>query len=178
MPLGMQVLLVDTVGFIRRLPHSLINAFRSTLEEVSHADLLLNVLDASDEDAASQYETTLSVLGDLGAGEIPMITVLSKIDRVESTEALLRLYGESVPVSALEGIGLTELCARIERALSGAVMRFRFPPGRTDLAAMVHRSGHVSSEKYGESYIEVEASVDERTAGRLKEYQIEGRSSQ
>ncbi len=88
LPLGTEILLVDTVGFIRRLPHSLIKAFRSTLEEASHSALILNVLDASDADAEVQYETTLSVLGELNAGEIPMITVLNKADRVESVEPL------------------------------------------------------------------------------------------
>jgi GTPase len=117
LPLGTEILLVDTVGFIRRLPHSLIKAFRSTLEEASHASLILNVLDASDTDAEVQYETTLSVLGELNAGEIPMITVLNKADRVESLQALLNRYPESVAVSALKGDGLPELCARIESSL-------------------------------------------------------------
>ena len=172
LPLGTQVLLVDTVGFIRRLPHSLIDAFRSTLEELSQADLLINVLDASDQDADSQYQTTLSVLRDLEAGDIPMITVLNKIDRLESAEALLSFSGEAVPVSAIEGKGLTELCERMERTLSRGTIRFRFPPERTDLAALLHRSGCVISKKYEENCIEIEARVDDRTAGRLKEYQI------
>jgi len=123
LPLGTEILLVDTVGFIRRLPHSLIKAFRSTLEEASHAALILNVLDASDVDAEVQYETTLSVLGELNAGEIPMITVLNKIDRVESASdlrsaTLLNRYPESVAVSALKGDGLSELCKRIESSLA------------------------------------------------------------
>jgi len=178
LPLGMQVLLVDTVGFIRRLPHTLIKAFRSTLEEASHADVLINVLDASDQDAASHYETTLSVLRELGAGEIPMITVLNKIDKLESEEtpdgisSLLKRYPESIAVSATEGRGLPELCARIESFLSGASLRFRFPPDRTDLAAMVHRVGTVISEEYKDNFIEMEARLDKRDAGRLKEYLI------
>jgi GTP-binding protein HflX len=188
LPQGLQILLVDTVGFIRRLPHNLIKAFRATLEEASHADILLNVLDASDPDLATHYETTLSVLQDLGAGNIPMITVLNKIDRMEpapdkaspdtlspdnmSAEALLRLYPGSVAVSAAQGRGLPELCARLEHALSGGARRFRFPAERTDLAAMLHRGGQVISEKYEGAYSEMEARVDERTAGRLKEYQV------
>ena len=128
-----QIILVDTVGFIRRLPHSLINAFRSTLEEASRADLILNVLDASDPDIATHHETTLSVLGELGAGDIPRITVLNKIDRIEfaktsrgvsgetsdniSIEALLKLFPRSIPVSAVSGKGLPELCSRIETLL-------------------------------------------------------------
>jgi GTP-binding protein HflX len=118
LPLGTNILLVDTVGFIRRLPHSLIKAFRSTLEEASRAALILNVLDASDADAEIQYETTLSVLGELNAGEIPMITVLNKVDKIEPAQALLNRYPESVAVSALKGIGLSELCARIESNLA------------------------------------------------------------
>ena len=192
LPQGTQVLLVDTVGFIRRLPPSLINAFQSTLEELSQADILLNVLDVSDENASEQFETTLSVLGDLGAGNIPMITVLNKIDKLGSEETSLdalvklrtgNLSGRSevagrgslpvsVPVSALKGNGLTELCERIEKMLLGNNLRFRLPTERTDLAALIHRSGNVVSEKYGTRYIEVEARVDESTAGRLKEYQI------
>jgi len=123
LPLGTEILLVDTVGFIRRLPHSLIKAFRSTLEEASRASLILNVLDASDIDAEVQHETTLSVLRELNAGEIPMITVLNKIDRVESASdqrsaALLSRYPGSVAVSALKGGGLSELCTRIESSLA------------------------------------------------------------
>jgi len=119
-PTGVTVLLVDTVGFIRRLPHNLINAFRSTMEEASHADLLINVLDASSPDIDTQLKTTLSVLQEIGAEEIPMINVLNKIDRLESKddlEALLKLYPESVPVSAIKSTGLPDLRVRIEGML-------------------------------------------------------------
>jgi len=184
LPEGMQVLLVDTVGFIQRLPHSLIKAFRSTLEEVRLADILLNVIDASSSDAEKQYETTLSVLRDLGADNIPMIKVLNKLDLMESAEGTagpgitgLRTEGSitgSAEVSALDGRGLPELCALIEKTLSRSSKRFRFPPERTDLAALLHRSGAVISENYAENFIEMEARVDERISGRLKEYQING----
>jgi GTP-binding protein HflX len=180
LPLGAQVLLVDTVGFIRRLPHSLVNAFRSTLEEASHADILINVLDAPDKDISKQYETTLSVLRDLGADNIPMISVLNKIDLLQAAEtsAILRNYPESIAVSALEGKGLAELCERIESTLSRANVRFRFPSERPDLAALVHRSAYVISERYVDNFIEVEARVDDRIAGKLKEYKIEGTANQ
>ena len=174
LPLGRQVILVDTVGFIRRLPHSLVNAFRSTLEEASCAALLLIVLDASDPDRQRQYETTLSVLRELGAGDIPAITVLNKIDLIEHLEQadpdILKLYPDSVPVSAVKREGLMELCERIESALSGEKKLFRFPPARTDLAASIYRFGQVISERYEEAYIEMEARVDKSTIGRLKEY--------
>jgi len=118
--MGKQVLLVDTVGFIRRLPHNLINAFRSTLEEAGSADIILNIMDASSHNIKSQYETTLSVLRELNAETIPMITVLNKVDRLETKEdleALLKLYPESIPVSALKGDGLKDLCKNIENFL-------------------------------------------------------------
>jgi GTP-binding protein HflX len=117
---GVTVLLVDTVGFIRRLPHNLINAFRSTMEEASHADVLLNVLDASSPDIDTQFKTTLSVLQEINAGEIPMINVLNKIDRLESGDdlhTLLKLYPESIPLSAVNGTGFDELRARIKGLL-------------------------------------------------------------
>lgn len=191
LPLGTRVLMVDTVGFIRRLPHSLINAFRSTLEEAVRADVLVNVLDVSSPDHDTQYATTLTVLEELGAGTIPMITVLNKIDRFDRLEAsadqdspggfeppvgmetLSRLYPESIPVSAKNSLGLEELGRKIEESLNRAVVRIRLPPERTDLAALAHRSGQVISERYGENFIEMEARLDERTAGKLKEYQID-----
>jgi GTP-binding protein HflX len=113
------ILLVDTVGFIRKLPHALIDAFRATLEEVRLADLLIHVLDVSDPDADRFYETTCQVLRELGAGEIPQITVLNKIDRLESPdqiESLRGRYGGGVPVSTLTGGDLEELSSRLRAA--------------------------------------------------------------
>ncbi|MCL2006948.1 MAG: GTPase HflX [Treponema sp.] len=175
LPLGMQVILVDTVGFIRRLPHSLVNSFRSTLEEASCASLLLIVLDASDPDINKQYETTLSVLRELGAGDIPAIVVLNKVDLLGSPElpdleSLQNHYQGSIAVSAISGAGLKELCNLMENTLSGERKTFRFPSARTDLAAYLHREGQVISENYEEDCILVEAKVDEDIAGRLKEY--------
>jgi GTP-binding protein HflX len=121
LPGGTQALLVDTVGFIKKLPHSLIKAFRSTLEEASLAELLINVLDASSINTDEQYKTTLSVLNEIGADKIPMITVLNKIDRVgtsEEAECLIKLHPGSIGVSAISGRGLKELCERIEASLA------------------------------------------------------------
>jgi GTP-binding protein HflX len=170
---GPGIVITDTVGFIRRLPHSLINAFRSTLEEAAQADLLVHVLDASESDIDSFYETTLSVLRELGADKKPMLTALNKIDRLDSSEALdslLRRYPGSIPVSALTGKGLDELARRIGAALSGPAQRFRFPADRSDLAALVHRNGTVLAETYEGTFIEVEARVEEQVAEKLKEY--------
>jgi GTP-binding protein HflX len=121
------VLLSDTVGFIRQLPHSLIKAFHSTLEEAALADLLIHVLDASEADIENYHKTTLAVLRELGAEQIPMITVLNKIDRLETPasldkgermEGLLARFPGSLPLSALNRIGLEDLKERIALALT------------------------------------------------------------
>ena len=121
---GTAALLTDTVGFIRRLPHSLIKAFRSTLEEAAFANLLIHVLDASDPGIETCYETTVSVLQELGAGEIPVITLLNKIDRLEDTEqleSLLNRFPESLAVSVKNGTGLDELKREIAGKLGEGV---------------------------------------------------------
>ena len=119
---GVQVLLTDTVGFIRQLPHTLIKAFHSTLEEASLADILIHILDASEPEIDSDYQTTFSVLGELaqqsGAKiqDIPMITVLNKIDRLDSQETLnelLNRFPESIAISVKKGIGLEALKKKI-----------------------------------------------------------------
>ncbi|MCL1836737.1 MAG: GTPase HflX [Treponema sp.] len=118
---GMAALLTDTVGFIRRLPHSLIRAFRSTLEEAAHASLLIHVLDAADPNIESCRQTTVSVLRELGAGEIPVITVLNKCDCIAEkaeVQAMLAGFDESIAVSAKDGSGLEELKKRIALELA------------------------------------------------------------
>jgi GTP-binding protein HflX len=174
---GRSLVITDTVGFIRRLPHALVDAFRSTLEEATQADLLVHVLDASDNDMDTYVETTLATLRSLGADKKPLLTVLNKIDRLESPDALdslLRRYPDSIPVSALSGDGLEHLKARIEEALSGEARTFRFPPNRSDLAALLHRNGTVLREAYEETYIEVEARVEAQIAEKLRDYSHEG----
>jgi GTP-binding protein HflX len=117
---GRPVILTDTVGFIRRLPHALVDAFRSTLEEASLADMLVHVLDGSDREADRHYETTLAVLRELGAAAIPMIAALNKSDRLSAGEleaAALR-YPGCTAVSAKTGAGLDELKRRICGAFS------------------------------------------------------------
>jgi GTP-binding protein HflX len=174
-PGGLSMVLTDTVGFIRRLPHTLVEAFRSTLEEVSLADVLIHVLDASDPDAGCYFETTMSVLRELEADKAPMIVVLNKADREESREFLEDLrkrYPGSIPVSARDGRGLDELARAIEALLLGGITRFRFPPDRYDLPALLHRESRVISEKYEGAYIEMEVQTGERLLGSLGEYVV------
>lgn len=116
LPHGQPLLLTDTVGFIRNLPHRLVEAFKSTLEEAVLADFLVQVVDASDPEAVRHYETTLEVLGELGAGDKPMIVVLNKVDLVpeeerHTLETLLKPHfnGRVVPMSVQEGHGAEDL---------------------------------------------------------------------
>lgn len=176
---GFPILLVDTVGFIRNLPHALINAFRSTLEEAALADLLIHVVDASDPDMERYNETTLKVLEDLGAAEVPMITVLNKIDKLDSppdspgpaAPALTALPG-AIPVSARQGRGLEELKERMREFLSGARIRFRFPPDRGDLVGLLHRGAQVLSENWDNDGILVEAWADRKLTGQLQRFLV------
>ena len=176
---GQPVLLTDTVGFIRRLPHDLVDAFHATLEEASLADILLIVLDAADPDVDRHYDTTLNVLKELGAEKTPRIIILNKIDMVTSSErlqALEKQYSDSVSISALNRTGLDTLARRVDLLISGAACRFQFPPDRHDLVALLHRSGTVLSEYYGDDYIEVEARLGERSLGTLREWQVDSPS--
>ena len=118
---GMTVLLTDTVGFIKRLPHSLVKAFRSTLEEAVRADLLIHVLDVSDPGIEENRQTTLAVLQELGAGEIPVITVLNKCDLLPDEtqkETLQERFPESIAVSVKKKQGLEQLKLRITEELN------------------------------------------------------------
>lgn len=170
---GQPILLTDTVGFIRRLPHELVDAFHSTLEEVTLADLLVQVLDASDPEVDRHFDVTMTVIKELGAEKTPMILALNKIDRIESPEgleALRQRYTDGVFVSALTGQGLDDLARRIDLSLSGPLYQFQFPPNRHDLVALLHRTGTVITEQYTDNRIYIEARVGDRVLGTLKEW--------
>jgi GTP-binding protein HflX len=175
---GLPLILVDTVGFIRNLPHALVDAFHSTLEEAALADLLIHVVDASDPDMESCRQTTLQVLQSLGAGDIPMITVLNKIDKLPG-DFPADLPGtndpaapQPIPISARQGRGLEELKERMRELLSGTRVRFRFSPDRGDLLGLLHRQGQVLSESWEDGGILVEAWVDAKLAGQLRQYLV------
>ena len=166
LPHGQPLLLTDTVGFIRNLPHRLVEAFKSTLEEAVLADFLVQVVDASDPEAVRHYETTLEVLGELGAGDKPMIVVLNKVDLVpeeerHTLETLLKPHfnGRVVPMSVQEGHGAEDLLNACVEMLESRVRRARFliPYTRSDLAAAMHSEGKVLSTEYVEEGTLIEA---------------------
>lgn len=162
LPDGQDLLLTDTVGFIRNLPHRLIEAFKSTLEEAVNANFLIQVLDASDLEAPIYFDTTLSVLTELGAGEKPMVTLLNKLDLIppEEREERLTLLKEKVgthtiPFSVKENIGIEELYAACEKMLTERIKKatYKFPQSRADLVALMHREGKVSNTEYKDNDI-------------------------
>ena len=166
LPNGQPLLLTDTVGFIRNLPHRLVEAFKSTLEEAVLADFLVQVVDASDPEAVGHYETTLEVLAELGAGDKPMIVVLNKLDlvpeeeRAALTERLAPHFnGSLVCMSVREEKGTEDLLRACVEMLESRVRRARFliPYTRSDLAAAMHSEGMVISTEYVEEGALVEA---------------------
>ena len=164
---GAGVLLTDTVGFISNLPHHLIDAFKSTLEEAVYADLLLLVLDASDPNAEMQYQTVCDVLDDIGASDNPKLLLLNKIDKADDekhTLQTLRLkFPDAICVSAKEGIGLVELKDTIYSLLFGEISDYIIPMSQTVLINELKRAGCIQSEEWLDDGIHISA----RATGRL-----------
>ena len=182
LPNGQPLLLTDTVGFIRNLPHRLVEAFKSTLEEAVLADFLVQVVDASDPEAVRHYETTLEVLGELGAGDKPMIVVLNKLDlvpeeeRAALTERLAPHFnGSLVCMSVREGQGTEDLLRACVEMLESRVRRARFliPYTRSDLAAAMHSEGMVISTEYVEEGAMVEAVLPEAFYNKVNQFLAE-----
>ena len=149
-----EVLLTDTVGFVRKLPHQLIEAFRSTLEEVGEAQLLLHLVDAS-QDPERQIDAVTEVLGDLGLAEKPVVLALNKIDLLEEVELdkVRGRFPDAAFLSAAEATGLEDLLARLELELSKlrVEVSLDIPFDRGDVVSRVHEQGDVIEETYGES---------------------------
>ncbi len=171
LPGGQNILITDTVGFIRRLPHHLVTAFRSTLEEVKEADLLLHVVDGSAEDASSQAAAALGVLEDLKALDKPIITVINKGDKIPQGEEFIVPEGERVLVSAKTGQGLEGLLKKIEGLLPQSRYRveLNLPFAQGALLDEIHSGGQVLSEEYTPEGIQIKAKIDKKLLGRLKQ---------
>jgi len=170
LPAGGAVLLIDTVGFINKLPHGFVDAFKSTLEEVRTADLLLHVVDASNPHAAEQSAVVARVLSELDAGNTPRITVLNKADLLQPGQRALSADEPRCVISARTGTGIAALLAEIERLLESGRQRLhiRLPAARGDLVARLHRAGTVLSESYEDGTVEIVALVPAKVAGQMR----------
>lgn len=177
LPGGGSVLLVDTVGFIRKLPHELVAAFRATLEEVTEADLLVHVIDLSSPDWYDQARAVDEVLRELGAADKPTVMAFNKIDRVDpaQVELVVRRTPYAAAISASTGAGLGQLLATIERALPERIVRgmYAIPYGEAHVVAWIHRYGRVLKEEYGADCIEIEAEMRRSFAERVARYRVE-----
>ncbi len=179
LPDGQPLVMTDTVGFIRNLPHRLVEAFKSTLEEAVLADFLIQVVDASDREALRHYETTREVLAELGAADKPMIVVWNKSDlipeemRQTTLEALAaKIDCPSIFASVQEGQGLDALLAGCVEMLSHRVTtaRYRIPLAESRIIAIMHRDGKVLNTEYEGNDAIVEAILPREFAARLEKY--------
>ena len=177
LPDGQPMLLTDTVGFVRNLPHRLVEAFKSTLEESLLADFLVHLLDASEPEVENYYRTTLGVLAELGAEDKPMLTVLNKIDRVRDEGRLARLrssFPDALMISAATGDGLDALDRKFSELLAHRVRRhrYRIPQRRGDLVALLHAEAKVLGVEYEGDEVILEALVGGVLEGRMGEFLV------
>ena len=175
LPNGVSVMLTDTVGLVRRLPHHLVEAFKSTLEEAAEADIILNVCDASSEEAYLHLDVTRELFESLGCTSSPIIPVLNKWDRVNEKSGVIPMVSGAVRISAINGTGIDKLLERIEENLPVEIRRVKllipFDKGR--IVAEVREKATLLEEKYSENGIVITALLKPDMYGRLKEYVVD-----
>lgn len=172
LPCGVSVMLIDTVGLVRRLPHHLVEAFKSTLEEAAQADIILNVCDASSEESRLHLEVTRDLLASLSSLDKPIIPVLNKCDLI--TDNMSGISG-AVHISAKYGTGIDELLKAIEENLPKKLKRVKLllPFDKAGIAAKLRKTAVLHSEEYTAEGVEIEATLDEIQYARLREYVTE-----
>ena len=172
LPDGREVMLIDTVGFISRLPHSLVEAFASTLEEAVDADLLLLLCDAADPACEEKLDIARQVLSELGAEDKPVVTVYNKCDLTHSF--LAPVSKDTVRISALNGVGIDVLLQKLAEQLPEPTVRLRLllPYGEAALAAQLHEWAAVRREEYVENGVYMEVDVERRRLKRLAPFVV------
>ena len=176
LPSGAQFTLTDTVGFVRHLPHQLVEAFRSTLEEVADADLVLHVVDGSDADPRSQIAAVREVLAEIGARDVPELVVFNKADMADEIElkGLQLAEPQSVVISARTGDGLASLLEAIERLIPrpSREVSVVIPYSRGDLVARAHQDGEVLSVEHTDAGTQLSARVPAGLAAELDRFVV------
>ncbi len=172
LPDGRLVMLIDTVGLVRRLPHQLVEAFKSTLEEAASADLLWNVCDISSGEVDEQISVTRKLMEELGVGHLPMLTVLNKCDQVGETP--LPINGHTAVISAKTGFGLEELLEKTAKLLAPTHRRLRLciPYAQSGLINEILREGKIFSQEYVPEGTLVDALVDVKLLYKVADYQV------
>ena len=168
------ILLVDTVGFIRKLPHNLVEAFKSTLEEAVVADILLHVIDASSPESDNQCEVVERVLSEIGAFPKPVIGVFNKCDRLEEEPVILNSYDANVCISAKNNIGIDELMQKIAYVAPGKKQKVKacIPYNMGAVVNELHQTQKILSEEYAAEGTLMELLVDDVMYERIKQYVI------
>jgi GTP-binding protein HflX len=192
LPNNQNILLSDTVGFLRKLPHHLVEAFQATLEETAEADLLLHVVDISHPQAAEQMKAVEVVLQEINAGPKPVVLALNKIDRLTGgsatadgppptagvIERFVRQFPGAVPISARYGINLdvleSEICHRLRDRRVNVTLRI--PADKPEAVALIYRAGYVTAREQDNGHIRLQAQIPRVLAGELKPYLVDERS--
>jgi len=175
LPSGQPLVVTDTVGFVRNLPHRLVDAFKATLEEALVSNFLIHVLDVNSPEVEAHAKTTLDVLEELGAGEKEIITVFNKIDSLwfeETRQALAIQYPDALFISAHTGEGLPELLSKIESIVESEFTQLRLliPHDRYDLVARIHREGGVRKTEVRDEGTVIISSIPERMLSTVQPY--------
>ena len=172
LPSGISVMLIDTVGLVRRLPHHLVEAFHSTLEEAAQSDIIINLCDASSEEARIHLQVTRDLLDSLGCGDTPVLTVLNKCDLLDNT-LLEQEFSSYIPISAKTGEGIGELLQAIDDNLPVRMKRVSLliPFASAGLVSDIRGGGTLLSEEYTADGVAVEAVVDEILYAGLKQFE-------
>jgi GTP-binding protein HflX len=174
LPGGESVLLSDTVGFVRKLPHQLVQAFRSTLEVVKESDLLVHLVDSAAPDPEDQIDSVRSVLREIGAGDVPELLAFNKADITDEAKRLAAEHPGAVTLSALTGAGVDDLLAAVSSRLRARanVVELVVPFDRGDVVAALHREGEVLAEEHEEYGTRLQARLDGAGAARFRDFMV------
>ena len=174
LPSGVTIMLIDTVGLVRRLPHHLVEAFRSTLEEAAHSDIIINLCDASSEEARTHLQVTEDLLESLGCGDTPIITALNKCDLLDNN-VIAQDFNSYIKISAKNGIGIDELLKAIDDNLPVRFKKVKLliPFANAGLANEIRTKGTLIYEEYVADGVEVEAVVDEALYAKVSKFEQE-----
>jgi GTP-binding protein HflX len=183
LPGGYQALFTDTVGFIQKLPTTLVAAFRATLEEITEADLLLHVVDISHPNALNQSEAVQETLEEIGAGKIPSITALNKVDRLRQPEQArntARQYPKAVAISARRGTGIPELLDLVKEELYERYMPIsvKLPYQQGALISLFHESGQVDRIEHVRGGVMMEGRIPGRLAAQFTPWELDGNENE
>jgi GTP-binding protein HflX len=177
LPSGNTVLFTDTVGFIQKLPTHLIAAFRATLEEVTEADLLLHIVDINHQNAVAHFRSVVETLKEIGADNIPTVTVLNKIDDADELSVIINafpLFKEGIPISALKKIGLKDLLDEIDENLfsSFSVISVRIPYKNGQLISQFHQFGQIKKIEHGVGSVLIEGKIPGRLLADFTRFKL------